>query len=115
MKGKDVVSNRVAQIWFKRFTNGDMDLVDKSRSGRPMTMDSEAIRESIEANPSNSTRRLSTEFDIPQTLDVWHLHALGKVNRCCREVPHDLTKNQAERRVEMCQRFLVISVSFVEL
>ena len=99
MESKDVVSNRVAQIWFKKFTNVDMDLVDKSRSGRPMTVDSEAIRESIEANPSTSTRRLSAELDITQTSVVRHLHALGKVNRCCLEVPHDLTKNQAERRV----------------
>ena len=33
VEGKDVVSNRVEQICFKKFTNGDMDLVDKSHSG----------------------------------------------------------------------------------
>ena len=31
VEGKDVVSNRVAQIWLKKFTNGNMDFVDKSR------------------------------------------------------------------------------------
>ena len=25
VEGKDVVSNRVVQIWFKMFTNGDMN------------------------------------------------------------------------------------------
>ena len=106
VEGDNVVSNRTAQNWFKRFNEGDIDLGDNARSGRPTTVDSEAIREAVETNPSISTRRLSTELDIPQTSIVRHLHALGKVNRRCREVPHELTQIQAKKRVETCKKLL---------
>ena len=65
VEGDDVVLDRTAWIWFKKFDDGDTDLRDKSRSGRPTAVDSEAIREAIEANPSTSTRRLSAELDVP--------------------------------------------------
>ncbi|CAD5220683.1 unnamed protein product [Bursaphelenchus xylophilus] len=80
VEGDNVVSDRTAQNWFKRFNDGDTDLEDKTHSGRPTTVDSEAIREAVETNPSVSTRRLAAELGIPQTSVVRHLHALGKVN-----------------------------------
>lgn len=101
MEGDDVVSERTARDWFKKFDDGD-----KSRSGRPTTVDSESIREAIEANPSTSTRRLSAELDVSQTSVIRHLHALDKVNRCCREVPHELTEIQARNRVATCRKLL---------
>ena len=106
VEGDDVVSDRTARIWFKKFNDGDTDLGDKPRSGRPTAVDSEAIREAIEANPSTSTRRLSAELDVPQTSVVRYLHALGKVNRCSREVPHELTEIQAQNRVTTCRKLL---------
>lgn len=106
VEGDNVVSDRTARNWFKRFNDCDIDLGDNARAGRPTTVDSEAIREAVESNPSKSTRRLSAELDIPQTSVVRHLHALGKINRRCREVPHELTEIQAKRRVEICRKLL---------
>ena len=106
VEGDNVISERVARNWFKKFDNGDIDLEDKTRSGRPSTVNSEAISKAIEANPSTSTRTLSAELGIPQTSIVRHLHTLGKVNRRCREVPHELTEIQAQRRVETCRKLL---------
>jgi transposase len=106
VKGDDVVLDRTARIWFKKFDDGDTDLRDKSRSGRPTAVDSEEIREAIEANSSTSTRRLSAELDVPQTSVVRHLHALGKVNRCCREVLHEWTEIQARNHVTTCRKLL---------
>jgi histone-lysine N-methyltransferase SETMAR len=106
VEGEQAVSINVAQYWFKKFNGGHTDLRDEPRSGRPMTVNSEALREVVEANPSTSTHILSAELDIPQTSIVRHLHALGMVNRRCREVPHDLTENQAQRRVDTCRILL---------
>ena len=106
MEGEEVVSVRTAQKWFKKFSEGHTDLRDEPRSDRPMTVNTEAIRAAVEANSSTSTRRLSAELDIPQTSVVRHLKAIGKVNRRCREVPHDLTENQAQNRVDICRKLL---------
>jgi hypothetical protein len=42
-------------------------------------VDSEALREAVEANPAIRTRRLSAELDIPRMSIARHLHQLGKV------------------------------------
>ena len=106
MEEEEIVSVRTAQKWFKKFSEGHTDLRDEPRSGCPMTVNTEAIRAAVEANPSTSTRRLSAELDIPQTSVVRHLKAIGKVNRRCQEVPHDLTENQTQNRVDICRKLL---------
>ena len=55
-------------------------------------MDSAMICKSVDSNPSTRTQRLSAELGVAQTTVVRHLKAMGKVNKPCREVPHDLTK-----------------------
>lgn len=106
VEGEGSISIRAAQKWFKKFNEGDTSLDDQPRSGRPVSTDSEALRELVEANPATSTRRLSAELGTPQTTVIRHLHQLGKVNRRCRQVPHDLTQQQAQRRVDACQQLL---------
>ena len=93
---RDVLSIRTAHKWFNKFNEGHTDLRDDPRSGCPITVNTEAIRKAVEAKSSTSIRRLLAELDIPQTSVFRHLHAIGKVNRRCREVPHDLTKNQRQ-------------------
>jgi len=85
--------------------------------GRPATLNSAMLRKSVESNPSMSTRRLSTELGVSRRTVVRHLKAIGKVNKGCREVPHDLTENQANRRVETFKNSLKIfgmTVSFAK-
>lgn len=106
IEGKDIVSIRTAQKWFKKFNEGHTNLEDESRSGRPRTVDTKAILEAVENNPSTSSRVLSHELDIPQTSIVRHLHEIGKVSRSCREVPHQLSESQAKQRMDICRKLL---------
>lgn len=106
VEGEDFVSIRVAQKWFKKFNEGREDLQDKRRPGRPITTDFGSIRNAVEANPSTSTRRLSDELGIPKTSVLRHLHSMDKVNRCCRQIPHDLTESQMKLRMETCQKLI---------
>ena len=64
---EDVVSIRTAQKWFKKFNEGHIDIRHEPRPGCPITVNTEATRNAIKANSSTSTRRLSTELEIPQT------------------------------------------------
>lgn len=106
VEGEGIVEIRAAQKWFKKFNEGDMSLENNPIPGGPITVDSEALLHAVEANPSTSTRRLSAELGISQASVVGHLHALGKVNKCCREVPHELTVHQAQNRVDTCRKLL---------
>jgi len=94
--------SRIAQKWFKKFNEGHTDFRDEPCSGHLITINIEAIRDAIKANSSTSTRRLSAEVNILQTSVIQHLNTIGKVNRRCRDVPHDLTENQTQNHVETC-------------
>lgn len=102
VEGQGVVSTRTARNWFKRFNDGRTSLKDYARSGRPVEVDSDALRQAVEANPGASTRRLSDDLGISQRSAVNHLHRLGKVQKSCRSIPHELTAEQAQRRVDVC-------------
>ncbi len=92
VEGEGVVSTRTAQNWFKRFDEGRTSLEDNARSGRPTEIDSDALREAVEANTGVSTRRLSNDLGVSKSSVANHLHRLGKVHRSCRFVPHELTE-----------------------
>jgi transposase len=46
--GKDILSIRTAQHWFNRFQNGNFDLDDLSRSGRPPEVDTDLLKQLVE-------------------------------------------------------------------
>ena len=79
---EEAMSARIAQIWFKRFSQGDKSLKDRARRSN---------------HPSTSTRKLSPEFGMSQTTVYQHLKHLGFRNQRCREVPHELSSLQAQQ------------------
>jgi histone-lysine N-methyltransferase SETMAR len=66
----------------------------------------EALQQSLQTNQTTSTRRLSGELGASKDSIGRALHKLGKVNRCCREVPHELNSQQAKNRVDICRKLL---------
>jgi histone-lysine N-methyltransferase SETMAR len=81
----------MAQLWFKRFANGNLSLEDEQRPGRPRFWDSEATKEAAEQQLSTSMRRLSDTIGLTESTIHRHLTASGKVYKSSRIVPHELT------------------------
>jgi hypothetical protein len=106
VEGEGAVNERTAQRWFKRFVSGNLSLEDEQRPGRPWIWDSEATKEAAEEQPSTSSRRLSDTLGPSKSTTHRHLPALGKIYKSCRIVPHELTAEQAQRRVEFCRKLL---------
>ena len=105
-KGENAVKKRTAFNWFKKFKNGNKDLEEKARSGRPLSINPDVLREAFEVEPATSTRRLSAALGTPRETVRRHLHRLDMVRRSCHKVPHDLTAEQAQRRKTICQELL---------
>ena len=57
--GHDIISTRTAQRWFNRFNNGNFELGDSSRCGRPVEVDLDRLKQLIENDPRLTTRCLS--------------------------------------------------------
>ena len=100
------MSYATAKRWFIKFRNGDFNLEDQLRPGRPTEIETEEIRESLEASPITSTRILAEIHGASHMTMHRKLISMGKVNKKCREVPHSLTDEQAERRLMVCKQLL---------
>jgi transposase len=74
VEGEGMVKKTAAAKWFKRFNNGETSLADLPRSGRPSTVNNEALRELVEQQPQTSTRRLSAELGPSKSTIDRHLH-----------------------------------------
>ena len=98
----DAISIRQCSRWFQRFREGDFDLSDGPKGGRPTTVDVAALKTLVEANPRATTRELAAEVGTTHTSIVTHLHRLGKVNKRGCWVPHELTAAQKANRLTTC-------------
>ena len=78
-KGEGAVDHTTLTRWFKKFLSDQKNFDNQAKSGRPKTMDSEAIR----ANQINFTWRVLGELIISQSSVVCHLHDLNKSNHSC--------------------------------
>lgn len=105
--GKDSVSKRDAQRWFKRFRSGDTSLEDKCRSGRPSAIDNSSLKAQIESNPQQSTRALADIFGVDNTTVCDHLQQIGKVKKLQKWVPHQLSENCKNQRISICSSLLL--------
>ena len=75
---KDVLSIRTAQHWFNRFRNGNLELDDLPRSGRPVEVDMDALKQLIEEDPRLTTRCLAERLGCVHATVETHLKELDK-------------------------------------
>ena len=100
--GEDVLSIRMAQHWFNRFRNGNLELDNLPRLGRTMELDVELIKQLIEEDPRLTSRDLARQLGYSHTAMERHLNELGKTWRCGIWISHELSPHQLEYRVDVC-------------
>ena len=77
---QNAVDHSTVSEWLKKLCPCCKNLDEQARSVRPKSMDSEAVWQTIEANPGSSTQRVSG-FSQP---GVFHsFHDLDKTNHSC--------------------------------
>ena len=98
----NAVSERVCQMWFKRFRNGDFDLEDKERPGGPSRVYDDVLLATIEDNSKLTSRELADMFDVSHTTICTHLKNIGKHYRAGVWVPRELNDFQLNQRISTC-------------
>lgn len=104
--GKTTVSRKTCYNFYKRFMDGDFSLQDEPRPGRDSTIDDEVLLQLIEDDPKLTTRELAQQLGCCHTTIVNHLHAVGKVNKIGKWLPHELTVAQKMCRVNICNSLI---------
>ena len=75
-----------------------MSLTDEKRFGRPIFIDFEALLNSVEENPRQTSRELVEKFDCDHATLVRHLNKFGKVSKNGIWVPHKLFPGSKTQR-----------------
>ena len=92
--GKDVLSIRTAQHWFHRFKR------------RPSQMDIELLKQLIEEDPRITPRCLAGRLGCSHTTAETYLRELGKTCKYGVWIPHNLSPQQLQHRVDACMELL---------
>jgi transposase len=98
---QDIISTRTAQLWFNRFNNGNFELDDSSRSGRPVEVDLDRLKQLIENDPRLTTHYLAEQLGCSHTMVETHLNELGKTWKYGVWIPHELSANQLQYRLDV--------------
>ena len=106
VEGPDALNERTARRWFSKFDSGDTSLQRAQGSGRPSLVKDNDLLDSIESNPSQSTRELSAQIGHSKSTIHRHLRSLNKKYRAPRMDPHQLTDAQVDKRYQICKMLL---------
>ncbi|KAI6171178.1 Histone-lysine N-methyltransferase SETMAR-like protein [Aphelenchoides bicaudatus] len=68
---------RWPKYWFHRFRQGDFNVEDRPRSGRPSTIDTRRLQALIQTDATRTTRSLANELETSHSTVERHLHELG--------------------------------------
>uniref|UniRef100_A0A5S6Q6E5 HTH_48 domain-containing protein n=1 Tax=Trichuris muris TaxID=70415 RepID=A0A5S6Q6E5_TRIMR len=101
------VSERTVLRWYRKFEQGDESLETEPR-GRPETrVDTDTLKELVEADPSRTARELAVDLDVSHTTVNRHVRQMGKVKKLEKWVPHELTDQQKLMRQQMASSLLI--------
>lgn len=105
MFGRQVISERQAQEWFKMFREGRTSIEHKEGAGRPISVCRRSLRRRIKRNPDGSTRELAYGLCSKNTVWRW-LRKCHRKWRKGRGIPHDLTPAQKQKRADTSKELL---------
>lgn len=104
--GEEAFDSSACRRWFTKFCSEDSTLTDKPRSRRPTEFDDEALQALLDADPRQTTRELAEQLNCSHVTVENHLHALGKVHKYGKSVPHQLSVDNLAQRASVCALLL---------
>ncbi|VDO84746.1 unnamed protein product [Heligmosomoides polygyrus] len=79
--------------------NGDESLEDEEHQRRPEAVDSQELKETVESDPTQTTRELAQRFGCHRSTIADRLYAVGKSSRCGKWVPRQFRDTNKAARV----------------
>ena len=109
--GDKTPSTKTIYKWFQRFNAGHFILEDEPKSGRnsdtPTKKNIEIIKKEIKINPRIGKKKLEEITGIPATtLKRFINNYMGLKKLSLKWIPHFLTEQQKQNRMDFCQYFL---------
>ena len=71
VEGAGVISERTCRKWFARFREGNFDLTDGERQGRPRKVKSRVLQDVLDDDPSRSQLEMTEVMVVDQNTDLF--------------------------------------------
>ncbi len=104
--GENFISIRTAQKWFKKFKEGAVSVEDMPRSGRPIEFDNEVLKNLVDAEPQLNVDEIAERLNSSHGTVYRHLQEIGKVSKLGKWVPHELSEENRQQRINVCTSLL---------
>jgi len=94
-----VLSERSCREWFQKFKNGEFDVEDKERSGRPKVYEDAELEDALlDENSCQTQKELALTLRVTQQTISYRLKLLGMIQKQENWVPYELKPRNVERR-----------------
>ena len=97
--GEDVIGESTARKWFGKFKNGNFDIDDTPRSGRPSEFDEDHVKALLTEKSRQTSRELAEKMNCDQKTILNHLHSMGFAEKLGVWMPHELSENNKKNRL----------------
>lgn len=104
--GEHTPTQKTCERWFARFQSGNFDLEDKERPGQLKKFEDAELQELLDVNPCQTQKELAIELNVDRATISRRLHAMGKIRKLGKWVPHQLSENQLHARITACKKQL---------
>ena len=104
--GEDVPTQDACLRWFRRFKCGDFDLKDKERPGQPKKVQDAELQALLDEDDTQTQTQMAERLNVVQQTISGRLHAMGKIQKAGKWVPHHLSDRQMEKRKTVCEVLL---------
>ena len=97
---RDVALSEITyQDWFRSFKDGDFDVDDRPREGRPKTFEATELEALLDEDPCQTEEELALASGVTCQAIPKRLHALELIQKQGTWVPYDLKPRDVERRL----------------
>jgi len=104
--GEAALSERSCREWFQKFKNGDFDIEDKERSGRPKVYEDAELEALLDEDSCQTQEELALTLGVTQQAISHRLKSLGMIQKQGNWVPYELKPRNVERRFSTCEMLL---------
>jgi len=97
---ENTVSHITCKIWYQKFRQGDFNLQDEPRAGRPKKIETGELQALLNINSAQIEQELVEQLGVTQQALSVHLYTMGKEGRIqkkSRWVPHELFEDNKNR------------------
>lgn len=104
--GEHALAEPTCREWFRHFKNGDYNIEDKERPGRPKKFEDSELEALLHEDPCQTLEELSASLNVGVTT-VWdRIQKMGMIQKHGFWLPHELKPRDVERRFFVSEQLL---------